>query len=108
MPRIDQMADATAGRELLSFMDAYSRYNQIPMFPRDEEDTAFIADCRLYCSRVMPFDFKNTGATYQRLVNKIFAELLGISMEVYIDDMLDKSTIAQDLVMHLDQIFSIL
>ena len=33
VPRIDQMVDATAGHELLSFMDAYSGYNQIPMFP---------------------------------------------------------------------------
>lgn len=28
LPRIDQLVDATAGPELLSFMDAYSSYNQ--------------------------------------------------------------------------------
>ena len=44
VPRIDQMVDATAGHELLSFMDAYSGYNQIPMYHRDEEHTAFITD----------------------------------------------------------------
>ena len=48
VPRIDQMIDATAGHELLSFMDAYSGYNQIPMFLRDEEHTAFITDHGLY------------------------------------------------------------
>ena len=89
-------------------MDAYSGYNQIPMFPRDEEHTAFITDRGIYCYWVMPFGLKNVGATYQRLVSKIFAELLGISMEVYNDDMLVKSAVAQDNVTHLDQTFSIL
>ena len=56
----------------------------------------------------MPFGLKNAGATFQRLVNKIFAELLGVSMEVYIDDMLVKSTAAHDHVKHLDQTFSVL
>ena len=64
VPRIDQMVDTTAGHELLSFMDAYSGYNQIPMFPRHEEYTAFVTDRGLYCYKVMPFGLKNTGATY--------------------------------------------
>ena len=102
------MVDATAGHELLSFMDAYLGYIQIPMFHRDEEHTAFITDRRVYCYKVMPFDLKNAGATYQRLVNKIFAKLLEVSMEVYIDDMLVKSAVARDYVTHLDQTFSIL
>ena len=56
----------------------------------------------------MPFGLKNAGATYQRLVNKIFTELLGTSMEVYIDDMLVKSAATQDHFTHLYQTFSIL
>ena len=46
----------------------------------------------------MPFDLKNAEVTYQRLVNKIFAELLGVSMEVFIDDMLVKSAKTHDHV----------
>ena len=64
MPRIDQMVDATAGHELLSFMDAYSGYNKIPMFPQDEEHTAFITDRGLYFYKVMPFSLKNAGAAF--------------------------------------------
>ena len=48
LPRIDQLVDATAGHELLSFMDAYSGYNQIFMHPSDSEHTAFITDKGLY------------------------------------------------------------
>ena len=69
------------------------------MYHRDEEHTSFIIDRGLYCYKV-PFGLKNVGATYQRLVNKIFANLLGVSMEVYIDDMLVKSAAAQDHVKH--------
>ncbi|XP_072081095.1 uncharacterized protein [Arachis hypogaea] len=54
------------------FMDAYSGYNQIPMHRLDEEKTAFITPEGMYCYTVMPFGLKNAGATYQRLVNKIF------------------------------------
>ena len=64
LPRIDQLVDSTAGHELLSFMDAYSGYNQIPMHPPDEDHTSFITDRGLYCYKVMPFGLKNAGATY--------------------------------------------
>ncbi|KAL2456880.1 Uncharacterized protein Adt_46580 [Abeliophyllum distichum] len=96
LPRIDQLVDATAGHQLLSFMDAYSGYNQIPMYPPDEEHTSFVTDKGLYCYKVMPFGLKNAGATYQRLVNKMFANQLGSTMEVYVDDMLVKSLRAED------------
>ena len=49
----------------------------------------------------MPFDLKNVGATYQRLVNMMFKDLIGKSMEVYVDDMLAKSKIIRDHTEHL-------
>ncbi|XP_062088902.1 uncharacterized protein LOC133795468 [Humulus lupulus] len=108
LPHIDMMVDATAGHELLSFMDAFSGYNQILMHPEDQEKTSFITERGTYCYKVMPFGLKNAGATYQRLVNKIFTEYLGKSMEVYIDDMLVKSLRAEDHVNHLRQSFKVL
>ena len=86
--------DATAGHELLSFMDAYLGYNHIQINKVDEERTAFTTDQGLYCYTVMPFSLKNAGATYQRLVNRIFAWQIGRNMEVYVDNMLTKSVIA--------------
>ena len=78
------------------------------MFSRNEEHAAFITDRGLYFYKVTPFGLKNAGAIYQRLVNKIFAELLGVLLEVYIDDMLFKSAATRDHVTHLDKTFSIL
>ncbi|KAK0601791.1 hypothetical protein LWI29_027425 [Acer saccharum] len=105
LPRIDQLVDATAGHELLSFMDAYSGYNQIRMNKADEEKTSFTTDQGLYCYKVMPFGLKNAGATYQRLVNRMFARQIGKNMEVYVDDMLTKSTTAEKHTEDLKETF---
>ena len=56
----------------------------------------------------MSFGLKNTGTTYQRLVNGMFKDLIGKSMEVYVDDMLVKSKTAGDHIKHLNQMFNIL
>ena len=100
--------DATAGHELLSFMDVYSGYNQIHISPEDEDKTAFTTDRGLYCYKVMPFGLKNARATYQRLVNKVFSDLIGKTMEVYVDDMLVKSLKKDDYVSDLREMFALL
>ncbi|XP_074326783.1 uncharacterized protein LOC141664728 [Apium graveolens] len=74
LPHIDTMVDLTAGHELLTFLDASSGFNQIPMEPSDCEKTAFITDRGIYCYLVMPFGLRNVGATFQRLVNKMFKD----------------------------------
>ncbi|KAL5562066.1 hypothetical protein UlMin_031813 [Ulmus minor] len=102
------MVDATAGHELLSFMDAFSGYNQILMHPEDQEKTSFVTERGIFCYKVMPFGLKNAGATYQRLVNKMFSNYLGKTMEVYIDDMLVKSLSAEQHLDHLRQAFEFL
>nr|XP_023920829.1 uncharacterized protein LOC112032298 [Quercus suber] len=66
LPRIDQLVDSTTGHELLTFMDAFSGYNQIRMSKEDQEKTAFVTSQGLYCYKVMSFGLKNAGATYQR------------------------------------------
>ncbi|KAG7591503.1 Integrase catalytic core [Arabidopsis thaliana x Arabidopsis arenosa] len=108
LPHIDRLVESTTGHEMMSFMDAFSGYNQILMNPEDQEKTAFITDRGTYCYIVMPFGLKNAGATYQRLVNMMFKDLLGKTMEVYIDDMLVKSVTSTSHIEHLEQCFAIL
>ena len=108
LPRIDLIVDATAGHELLSFMDAFSGYNQISMDTNDQEKTSFVTAQGTYCYRVMPFGLKNARATYHRLVNRMFQKQIGTTMEVYIDDMLVKSTTAELHIAHLCEEFQIL
>ena len=108
LPRIDLVVDATAGHELLSFMDIFSGYNQINMDPDDQEKTSFVTAQGTYCYRVMPFGLKNVGATYQILVNRMFQKQIGTTMEVYKDDMLVKSTTTELHIAHLSEAFQIL
>ena len=69
---------------------------------------AFMTDKGVYCYKVILFGLKNTGSTYQRLVNMMFKEHLGRTMEVYIDKMLVKSKQSVDHIDHLKQSFDIL
>jgi hypothetical protein len=89
--RIDQLVDSTAGHKLLTFMDAFSGYNQIKMDENDQEKMSFITSRGLFFYKVMPFGLKNVGATYQRLMNRMFHNQIGRNVEVYVDDMLVKS-----------------
>ena len=71
------------------------------MDEEDQEKTAFITSQGLYYYKVMPFGLKNAGATYQRLVKKMFSKQIGRNMEVYVDDMLIKS---KKELAHLDDL----
>ena len=73
----------------------------------DQEKTLFVTAQGTYCYRVMPFGIKN-AATYQRLVNRMFQKQIGTTMEVYIDDMLVKSTTVELHIAHLSEAFQIL
>ena len=74
LPRVDVLVDSTARHQLLSFMNAFSGYNQIQMHEADQEKTSFVTSQGLFCYKVMPFGLKNAGTTYQRLMNKMFAQ----------------------------------
>ena len=74
----------------------------------DQEKTAFITPRGAYCYKVMPFGLKNAGATYQRMITKMFGHVIGKTMEVYIDDMLIKSLRKEGHIADLLQVFDIL
>jgi len=91
LPNINRLMDGAADHKILSFLDAYSDYNQISMHPKDKEKTTFMKVDANYYYEVMPFGFKNARATYQRLMDKIFKGLIGRCVEVYMDDIVVKS-----------------
>ena len=108
LPRIDTLVDSTARHQLLSFMDAFSGYNQIRMKEADQEKTSFVTSQGLFCYKVMSFGLKNAGATYQRLMNKMFAYQIGRNVQVYVDDMLVKSLREDNHLSDLQETFNIL
>ena len=68
LPSIDWIVDSAACYERLSFLDAYSGYNQIRMKVEYEERTAFITPYGVFCYTTIPFRLKNAGAMYQRMM----------------------------------------
>ena len=77
LPKIDRLVDSTAGHALLSFMDANAGHHQIPLATEEQPHTTFITNAGVYSYKVMLFGLKNAGATYQRMVNKVFQSQIG-------------------------------
>ncbi|KAL0411689.1 UNVERIFIED_CONTAM: Transposon Tf2-12 polyprotein [Sesamum latifolium] len=105
LPIAELMIDATTGHEALSFMDGSSGYNQIRMAPADEELTVFRTPKGIYCYNVMPFGLKNTGATYQRAMQRILDDMLHKNVECYVDDLVVKSKKRADHFYDLRKVF---
>ena len=103
---IDSLVDNASGCQLLSFLDTFSGYNQIQMHPNDERKTALMAEFASYYYKFMPFGIKNIGATYQRLMYKILAPLLGQNVQVYVDDMVLTSKKKEQHVIDLEEPFA--
>ena len=96
MPVAETLINAAAGHKMMSFMDGNAGYNQIFMALEDVHKTAFRVPgaVGLFEYLVMTFGLKNAGAMYQRAMNYIFHDLIGKLVEIYIDDVVVKSTSA--------------
>ena len=105
LPNIDSLVDSASGCRLLSFLYVFSGYNQILMHPRDESKTAFMAELSSYCYKVMPFGLKNADATYQRLMERILAPMIGQNVQAYMDDMVVTLAEKDQHVADLEELF---
>jgi hypothetical protein len=71
----------------------------------DEEKTAFITTYGVFCYQVMPFDLKNAGATYQRMMQNCLGSQIGCNIQVYIDDMVITTQKEESLISDLKETF---
>ena len=92
----------------MSFLDAFQGYHQIALVAEDQERTAFISPNANYHYTVMPFGLKNAGATYQRMMTKMFRDKIGRTMKVYIDDMVVESKQEKGHIDDLKEVFEVL
>lgn len=100
--------DLTTRHNRLSFLDAYCGYHGIALYESDQEITSFMTPRGLFCYKVIPFKLKNAKVTFQRMVTKMFAPLLGRTMEACIEDMVIKSKNEADHLTDLAEMFTIL
>ena len=101
------LVDSAARYEYLSLLDGYSGYNQIFIAEEDTHKTAFRCPGALgtYEWVVMPFGLKNARATYQREMNSMFHDFIDTFMQVYIDDIVVKSSSRAGHLDHLRHSF---
>ena len=59
-----------------------------------------------YCYKVKPFGLKNAGATYQRLMDRVLAPMLGRNVQAYVDDMVVTSPEKSKHVADLEELFT--
>jgi hypothetical protein len=101
------LINAAVGNKIMSFMDGNAGYNQIFMAPEDIHRTAFRVPgvVGLFKYVVMTFGLKNTGTMYQRAMSYIYHDLITKLVEIYIDDVVVKSTSTKGHLDYLRQVF---
>ena len=108
MPKINQLVNATYGHLRISFLDTFQGYHQIALAAEDQEKTVFISPDANYHYTMIPFGLKNAGATYQRMMTRMFRDKIGRTVEVYIDDMVVKSKQEKRHIDNLKEVFEVL
>jgi len=72
----------------------------------DECKTTFMIELSCYCYKVIPFRVKNTGGTYQRLMDRVLAPMIWRNVQAYVDDMVVTSQVKNQHVVDLDELFT--
>ena len=86
LPFIDQILERLEGQGFYCFLDGYLRYNQVPVYPADQEKNTFTCSIGIFAYRRMPFRLCNAPTTFQRCMIAIFSDMVEKFLEVFMDD----------------------
>ncbi|GJR06194.1 putative nucleotidyltransferase, ribonuclease H [Tanacetum coccineum] len=86
LPFIDQIVEKLSGQKFYCSLDGYSGYNQIPIHPDDQAKTTFTCPYGTFAFLRMSFGLCNAPATFQRCMMSIFSDMVGESIEIFMDD----------------------
>ena len=104
MPFIDQIRERLAGQSFYCFLDGYSGYNQVPVFPDDQEKTTFTCPYGTFAFRRMPFGLCNAPATFQRCILAFFSNMIDKYLKIFMDDFSVFGTTFEDCLHNLSKV----
>ena len=105
LPQVSDVLDGMQGTAVFSTIDLKSGFHQILVDPADREKTAFICHRGLFEFVRMPFGLANGPSHFQRVMDWVFKDLLGVCVMVYIDDIVIYSKNMTDHISHLELVF---
>eukprot|EP00253_Pinus_taeda_P015253 PITA_15253 len=105
LPKMEHLLQKVSGAKVMSFLDGFSRYNQVAVHPNDQEKTTFTTSWRTFMYSKMPFGLMNAGATFQRAMDIAFVGEKDKFVLVYLDDITIYSSSHQDHLQHLRKVF---
>nr|GFB05333.1 reverse transcriptase domain-containing protein [Tanacetum cinerariifolium] len=103
LPFMDQMLERLARNEYYCFLDVFSGYFQIPIDPKDQENTTFTCPYGTFAYCSMPFGLCNAPGTFQRCMMAIFHNMIEKTMEVFMDDFSVFGNSFQTCLSHLEK-----
>jgi hypothetical protein len=108
LPRIDDLLDKIQGASTFTALDLSGAYHQCLVAPEDQHKTAFTCPMGHFEFKVMPFGLTSAPATFQSLINKIFAKQLNKTVLAYLDDLLIISKSPEQHAKDLEEVLQIL
>jgi hypothetical protein len=92
---IDDLFKDMVGCKFFSKKDLHAGYYQCLLDPKSRKYTAFACNLGLFEWTRTPMGLKNSGATFQRMMDKVLAPIIGKICHVYQDDIIIFSKTAQ-------------
>ena len=105
LPKMEHLLQKVSRARVVSFLDGFSRYNQVAMHPHDQENTTFTTAWGTFMYAKMPFGIMNAGAMFQRAMDLAFVGIKDKFLLIYLDDLTIYSHSYHDHLQHLRKVF---
>ncbi|RDX76222.1 hypothetical protein CR513_43808, partial [Mucuna pruriens] len=102
----DRLVDGALGFQVFSFLDTYSGYNQIKMYPPYMNKMTFMKYGPTYYYKVMSFSLKNAGGHLPTSNGQGFCQSHGCNLKMYMDNMVVESPNPKEHIKDLEEIFA--